>query len=90
MSLHQIEYFVAIAEEGSLRGAAERLHVSQPPLTRHLRALEDELGTPLFERTSKGVTLLPEGEVFLRHARRVLSSIDAAVEAVRDLKTSAD
>lgn len=84
MSLGQLQYFVAIAEEGNLGRAALRLHVSQPPLTRPIRNLEDELGTPLFERTPRGMKLLPAGRVFLRHARRVLEEVQAAVHAIRE------
>lgn len=82
MSLTQLEYFVAIAEVGTVRGAAARLHISQPPLTRHLKALEDELGTPLFHRTTKGVTLLPQGEVLLGHAREILAAVRRAAAVV--------
>lgn len=82
MSLTQLEYFVAIAEEGHVGRAAERLHISQPPLSRQLRRLEDELGAALFERTPRGMTLLPAGERLLHHARRVLAEVDAAVAAV--------
>lgn len=82
MSLAQFRYFVAVADEGHVGRAAQRLHLSQPPLSRQIRSLEDELGTPLFERTPRGVRLLPEGEVFLTHARRVLAEVDAAVAAV--------
>lgn len=85
MSLDQIRYFVAVAEAGSITGAARRLHISQPPLTRQIRALEDELGRPLFARHPKGVALLPRGEVFLDHATRILSAVEAAEAAVRDL-----
>ena len=84
VSLAQLRYFVAVAEEEHIGRAALRLHVSQPPLTRQIRSLEDELGTPLFERTPRGMKLLPAGRVFLRHARRVLEEVDAAVDAVRD------
>jgi DNA-binding transcriptional LysR family regulator len=82
VSLSQIRYFVAVAEEGHVGRAAQRLHVSQPPLTRSLRSLEAELGTPLFERTPRGMRLLPAGDVFLGHARRILGAVDAAKEAV--------
>ena len=83
MSLSQIRYFVAVAEEGNVGRAAQRLHVAQPPVSRQIRALEDEIGTPLFERTPRGMTLLPPGRVFLAHAREVLAAVDRAVVAAR-------
>ena len=82
VSLDQIRYFVAVAEEASITGAARRLHISQPPLTRQIRALEDELGAPLFARRPRGVTLLPRGEVFLAHARRILDAVAEAQAAL--------
>lgn len=83
MSLDQLRYFVTVAEEEHIGRAARRLNLSQPPLTRQIRSLEEELGAPLFERTSRGMRLLPTGVTFLRYARRVLAEIDAAVEAVK-------
>ena len=82
MSLAQLEYFVAVAEEAHVGRAAARLCISQPPLTRQIRSLEDELGAPLFERTPRGMRLLPAGERFLAPARRVLAELDAARRAV--------
>lgn len=83
MSLSQIRYFVAVAEEGNVGRAAQRLHVAQPPVSRQIRALEHEIGTPLFERTPRGMSLLPPGRVFLAHAREVLAAVDRAVVATR-------
>ncbi len=87
VSLTHIQTFVAVAEEGHVGRAARRLHLTQPPLSRHILALEDELGTPLFERTSRGMRLLPAGEAFLHHARRILAEVDAAVHTVRGVAT---
>lgn len=85
VSLTHIQTFVAVAEEGNVGRAARRLHLTQPPLSRHILALEDELGAPLFERTARGMRLLPAGEAFLSHARRILAEVDAAVHTVRDV-----
>lgn len=83
MSFEQIETFVAVVEEGAVRRAARRLHISQPPLTRQLHALEDELGAPLFRRTPRGMELLPAGERFLPRARRILAERDDALRELR-------
>jgi len=87
MSLSQLRYFVAVAEEGNVSRAARRLRVSQPPLTRQIHSLEDELGQRLFERTARGVRLLPPGELFLGYARSILARVDEALEALRSPQT---
>ncbi|MCY1047678.1 LysR family transcriptional regulator [Corallococcus sp. bb12-1] len=83
MSITHLQSFVAVAEEGHVGRAALRLHITQPPLSRHILALEDELGTPLFERVPRGMRLLPTGEALLHHARRILAEVDAAADTVR-------
>ena len=83
VSLSQIRYFVAVAEENHVGRAAQRLHVAQPPVRRQIRALEEEIGAQLFSRTPRGMTLLPQGRVFLEHARSILAALDQAVDATR-------
>ena len=83
MSLDQIRYFVAVADEGTTREAARRLHVSQPPLSRQIKSLEGELGVELFQRSARGMSLNPPGQVFLVHARQVLAALDEAVTETR-------
>jgi DNA-binding transcriptional LysR family regulator len=82
MSLAQIRYFVAVAEHGNVGRAASRLRVAQPAVSRQIKNLEDELGAQLFVRTSRGMQLSSSGEVFLDHARGILTGVDAARHAV--------
>src|SRR5713226_5645501 len=84
MELRHLRYFVAVAEAGSLTVAAEqRLHTSQPSLSRQIRDLEDEVGARLMTRRARGIELTPAGRAFLDHARSVLSQVEAATEAAR-------
>ena len=84
MELRHLRYFVAVADAGSLTVAAQRmLHTSQPSLSRQIRDLEDEVGTPLLTRRARGIELTPAGRAFLDHARAVLSQVEAATEAAR-------
>src|SRR5262245_43352461 len=79
MELRYLRNFVAVAEEGSITSAASRLRVAQPALSRQLRALEPEIGSPLLERNSRGVMLTEAGIAFAADARRILAALDAAV-----------
>lgn len=84
MELRHLRYFVAVAETKSLTLAArEKLHTSQPSLSRQIRDLEEEVGAQLMKRTARGVELTPSGRAFLDHARTVLSQVDAAAQAAR-------
>jgi len=84
MELRHLRYFVAVAEAGSLTVAAEqRLHTSQPSLSRQIRDLEDEVGARLLTRRARGIELTPAGRAFLDHARLVLSQVEAATETAR-------
>ena len=85
MELHQLRYFVAVAEERHFTKAARGLRVAQPSVSRAIRVLEEELGTPLFHRMKGNVSLTPAGEIFLPWARRVLVDVDGATGEVREL-----
>ncbi len=83
MELRHLRYFVVVAEEQNVTRAAERLHVSQPPLSRQIHDLEEDLGVGLFRRTGKSLALTEAGKIFLNEARAVLLRVDKAVETVR-------
>ncbi len=83
MELRHLRYFVAVAEEQNVTRAAARLHVSQPPLSRQIRDLEEELGVALFDHGAKALRLTEAGRVFLTEARAVVQRADEAVQTVR-------
>lgn len=84
MDIYQLRYFVAVAEELSFRRAAERLHITRPPLTRQIAALEAEIKARLLERDRRrAVSLTDAGHAFLIHAKRALQSADEAGECAR-------
>ena len=78
MDLKQLTALVTVADAGSITRAARMLHLVQPSVTRQIRMLEEELGVPLFTRTSLGMTLTPEGSLLVDRARRVLQELDRA------------
>jgi DNA-binding transcriptional LysR family regulator len=79
MELRHLRYFLAVAQTLNFTKAAAHLHMAQPPLSRQIRELEDELGVELFDRRGKRVTLSSAGMVFADRAQRILASADAAV-----------
>jgi len=85
MELRHLRYFVAVAEEQNVTRAAVRLHVSQPPLSRQIRDLEEELGVGLFEHGAKAVRLTETGRVFLTEAQAVLQRFEEAVQKVKSV-----
>lgn len=83
VELRQLRYFIAVAEELNFGRAAERLHMSQSPLSRAIRDLEREIGLVLFVRTTRRVELTPAGAALLDRARRALTEVELAVEEAR-------
>ncbi|MDQ6765180.1 MAG: LysR substrate-binding domain-containing protein [Verrucomicrobiota bacterium] len=85
MELRHLRYFVAVGEALSFTGAAKKLRLAQPSLSRQIRDLEEELGVRLLDRTTQGTRLTPSGKSFLADARRVLAHGEQIVQAVRRL-----
>lgn len=85
MELRHLRYFVAIADEESFRRAAARLHVSQSPLSRQMKDLEEEMAVELFEPDGRGIRLTAAGRTFADRARSILASVDTAVEEAKGI-----
>ncbi|NVK41360.1 MAG: LysR family transcriptional regulator [Oceanospirillaceae bacterium] len=83
MELRHLRYFVTVAEAGSLSGAAEKLFISQPPLSTQIKQLEHEIGTPLFIRQSRGILLTAAGTRFLKEAKEILEHSERAKALAR-------
>ncbi|SDB68253.1 LysR family transcriptional regulator [Butyrivibrio sp. INlla16] len=86
MELRHIRYFLTIAEEGSFTKAAEKLCIAQPPLSRQIRDLEEELDTQLFVRKARGLELTESGERFMQYARRIKQLSDQSLEDIREMR----
>ncbi len=85
MTLRQMEYFLAVVEEGSFSQAAIRLNITQPALSQQVKALETDLGAALFERLGRGVRVTPAGRAYLPHVRTTLAARGRARRAVQDV-----
>ncbi|EKT63251.1 LysR family transcriptional regulator [Providencia burhodogranariea] len=79
IELRHLRYFIAVAEELHFGRAAERLHISQPPLSQQIQSLEEQVKAKLLERNNRNVSLTPAGNMFLKEAYQILSQVDAAV-----------
>ena len=86
MEIHQLRYFVAVAEEGGFSSAAEREHVSQPSLSQQIQKLEEELNQQLFDRLPRSVVLTEAGRSLLPYARVILTALADAARAVTALE----
>lgn len=86
MEIHQLRYFVAVAEEGSFSRAASREHIAQPSLSQQIQKLETELDQRLFDRLPRSVVITEAGKCLLEYARKVLSEITEARRCLDDLK----
>lgn len=85
MELRHLRYFCAVAEEKNLTRAAEKLFIAQPPLTRQIKQLEEDIGAQLFNRHSRGLTLTPAGEYFWEQAQQILTKADLVRENTRQI-----
>ena len=83
MELRHVRYFIAVAEHLNFRKAAEHLHIAQPPLSRQIRQLEEDLGVVLLVRSKRGVELTKAGHAFLEQARKLIVQAGHATEAAR-------
>ncbi|WP_163875102.1 LysR family transcriptional regulator [Paenibacillus favisporus] len=89
MDIRQLKYFVAIAEEGKITTAAKKLNIAQPPLSKQLKQMEDELGVILFDRNNKSLHLTLEGERLLLRAKELLNKLDETMVEVQELRKGA-
>lgn len=82
----RLRYFLRVAELGSLTRAADELHIAQPALSQHIRALEEEVGVKLLQRTSRGVLLTEAGATLVDESRQIIAAMSASLKRVRESK----
>ena len=87
MNILHLKYAVEISKTRSISQAAENLFMGQPNLSRAIKELEESLGIIIFERTTKGITVTPDGEEFLGYAKRIISQVDDVEEMYRNGRT---
>ena len=84
MNFRQLEYFITVAETKNISAAARKIHMAQPPLSRQLQLLEEELDTKLFIRSNKGIELTDAGRNLYLEARNLFAKVEEIKENVRD------
>ncbi|WOV84837.1 LysR family transcriptional regulator [Sporosarcina jeotgali] len=88
MDIKQLRYFVAVVKEGGFSGAAAKLHLSQPSLSKAVRTLEEQIGFQLLERTTKRVNMTESGQVFYKRALYILAEMDIFEKEVNEVKVA--
>jgi DNA-binding transcriptional LysR family regulator len=83
VELRQLKYFIAVAEELNFGHAARKLHITQPPLSKQIKQLEQELGVPLFKRNNRKVELTYAGKTLLHHAYKIIDYINESIESTK-------
>lgn len=86
MDLRQLAYFLAIAEEGNITRAAERLHIAQPPLSQQLKLLEEEFGLVLMERNTRKIKITDAGRLLQNRAKQIMELSEKTAKELKDLK----
>lgn len=89
MELRQLRHFVAVVECGNLSRASRKVHISQPALTRSIKALEDLLRARLLDRKPRGVVPTPTGDIFYQHAKLILNECARAKDDIADAESGA-
>ncbi|HDR3335956.1 TPA: LysR family transcriptional regulator, partial [Bacillus anthracis] len=84
MDIRKLRYFIVIAEEKQLTRAAQRLHMAQPPLSRQLSLLEQELSVNLFERNGRNMLLTEEGKILYMKAKNIILQLEETITEIKD------